>query len=145
MKTSALSEQIKSATATQEIIRRLKNSSEHIPQEQINLIIKEYIEQLQRSGYNKSEVRKYVTAGIVGYERIASRCEAEGKPLHRPGATIKKSTYKKRLTIRTTWYKKSANKLNLEARAGTREGCQFKQPTAPIFIPRTPGEYWQQS
>ena len=118
----------------------MKNTSDHIPQEEVNSILEEYIRMLTRSGYSDQDVRKYITSGITGYERIKKKCKDEGSPIHRPGYTIKRGTYRKKLNIKTNWYKKtSTDGLKLWERTGGRNGCQFKQPSAPIFVPRTPG------
>ena len=138
--TRASSDQIKSSTAVQEVIRRLKNNSEHIPQEEVNIILEDYIRMLKRSGYSDLEVKKYVTSGIIGYERVKKKRKEEGSPLHRPGYVIKRGTYKKSLNLKTTWYKKTrTDDLKLWERSGGQHGCQYKQPSAPIFVPRTPG------
>ena len=105
LKTSALSEQIKSSTATQEFIRRLKNTSEHVEQPEINNTLEEYISQLYMSGYSREDMKKYAVAALVGYQRILKSSREGGTPLHRPGAVIRKGTFKKSLGVKTNWYK----------------------------------------
>ena len=63
MKESALPETIKSSTITQEVIRRMSNTSRDVTQSRRNLILEEYLESLKRSGYNWVEIEKYCTPG----------------------------------------------------------------------------------
>ena len=146
LKDSALSESVKSSTISQEIIRRLTNTSLEASQETKNRIIEEYISTLEDSGYSQEEIRRYVTAVLVGFERRIKKHEEEGTPLHRAGANIKKSTDKKKLRIKTTWYKKKPEQANHRMKFwGKRKipvrikGCQNDPPSAPIYVQRTVG------
>ena len=55
LKTSALPEQIKPSTATQEIIRRLSNTDRSEALEVKNSILETYFESLRKSGYSESD------------------------------------------------------------------------------------------
>ena len=71
-----------------------------------NRILECYVTTLRRSGYNDNEIKKFATDGIVDYVRRVKREEEGGDPVHRDKVDIKKSTYSKKLTIKTNWYKK---------------------------------------
>ena len=69
LKSSALPENIKSATATQEIIRRLSNTDRREEQSTKNNILEDYFLCLKMSGYSVTEIRKFAVDGIKGYTR----------------------------------------------------------------------------
>merc|ERR1712082_441723 len=59
----------KIATLSQELMRRLLNTSEELDQEEKNMIIDEFGRKLRRSGYSKRQVSEILISGIQGYER----------------------------------------------------------------------------
>ena len=88
---SALPENIKSSTITQETIRRLSNTCKQTTQARVNQILEEFINSLVKSGYTIFEIRKYLTAGIVWYERRVERENSGGILVHRTGASRRKT------------------------------------------------------
>ena len=147
LQNSALSENTKSNTVTQETIRRLSNTCKITTKRRVIEILERFISSLRKSGYSMIEIRKYVTAGIVGYERRVAREQSGGTPVHRPGGAIRSATNIRKLTIRSDWYKgKSANKHDKPKMWGNKpyntkgvKGCQRDPAISPVFVPRTPG------
>ena len=93
---------------TQETIRRLSNTGSDMTQKTKNNIREEYCESLRRSGYSNFDIEKFVTPGIVGYQRRAVRESEGGTPVHRLGVNIKLSTVRKKLTIKSDWFRKTS-------------------------------------
>ena len=100
---SALAENTKQNTITQEIIGRMSNTCQNTTQYVRNTIIEKYIVELSNSGYSKSEIRKFVIPGLIGYERRVIREGKGGIPIHRPGAVIKKLTAVRKMLNTTDW------------------------------------------
>ena len=68
MERSALPENTKISTLTQDLVRRMLNTSELISQGERNLVIENYIIKLTRSGYSKVQFKRIVISGLKGYE-----------------------------------------------------------------------------
>ena len=90
MEKAALAEQTKYAVLSQEIIRRMLNTSELEPQIVRDKILEEFNGTMTTSGYEETQRRDIMTRGLKGYEKLR-RLDKEGKrPLHRRGVdTIK--------------------------------------------------------
>ena len=95
LQTSALSEQVKSNTITQEVIRRLSHTSRVETLETRISILDDYTNDMIASGYCMDELKNFITPGIVGFERRVSRELQGGAPLHRLGKDIKRSIFRK--------------------------------------------------
>merc|ERR1712082_425068 len=59
----------KIANLSQEVVRRLLNTSEELRQEEKNNILDEFGRKLRRSGYNKRQTSDILVSGIQGYKR----------------------------------------------------------------------------
>ena len=90
LQTSLLSDIIKSNTITQEVIRRLSNTSVNLDKSTKVKIIQNYIDELIHSGYCLEEIERAVTPGLVGFQRRVTRQSEGGDPIHRKGSVIKK-------------------------------------------------------
>ena len=73
LQTSALPENVKGNTITQECIRWMSNTCAGETQVSRNKILEEYFSQLRMSGYSMEEIEKYATPGLVGYVRRVKR------------------------------------------------------------------------
>ena len=115
MKNSVLPENCKIQCLANDLVRRLKNTSERLPQHQRNTVVNIYTEKLLRSGYKKDQVTKVIEAGLKGYEKIV-RLEREGKTkIHRSAASTVSSRYMKKLTGKTTWFLEKNEKQGNES------------------------------
>ena len=101
------------------------------------------IESLRISGYGKQEVIKNITAALVGYERKVQKVRAGEIKMHRKKSDIRRSTHKKKLTIKTDWYTKQGQTDRRTGWWGNKRiksinmGCMRDAPSAPLFVPRT--------
>ena len=67
--------------------------------------------------------------------------------MHRLGAIIRKKTDMRKLTIKQDWYKKQPEsedkyiitKWGNKKINTSKSGCSTDPPSAPLFVPRTPG------
>ena len=73
MKNSALGENSKIASLTQEVVRRSKNTSEEVSMEARVQILDEFHRRLELSQYNLEASRRIMVAGLRGYERIRDK------------------------------------------------------------------------
>ena len=167
MKTSAIPEQMKIQTLSNDCIRRQKNVSELLGQEERDKVTDGYASMLIQSGYSKEKTREIITAGLLGYERIR-KLEQKGKGrIHRNAAKSLSKKYKKKVIAKSTWYlskkekgegednyssEKAArtkspppsNKLGLRAKCGKNRDTAIATSTAEptvsvLFIPYTVG------
>ena len=108
---TALSENTKMATINSEIVRRMMNVSEELPNEERIVVLDKVAQKLCNSGYKLEEIRKSMVGALTGYERKvdASRrpVGAGFKPLHEGAAASHGARMKRKLTGKSTWFKKS--------------------------------------
>ena len=153
MANGAMADNMKKSTLSQEIVRRMLNTSEEQPQDERNRIIEKFIVKMQVSGYNEKQVQDIVLAGLKGYENKKSRAEKNGSELHRDSKSTMGSRVKKKLMAKNNWFKTKKNKKEIKARPGepagwtrdttrkrdtTTKNNEEKPPTTVIFVPRTP-------
>ena len=98
LKDSAMAERSKISILSQDLIRRMLNTSETIPDSERVEIIDNYIDRLVVSGYCPAQVKEIVESGLTGYERKVQRAKKSGLPLHRSASSTLAGRYKKKLT-----------------------------------------------
>ena len=105
MKKSALGENMKISSLTQEVIRRMKNTSLDVDMKERISIINKYHKRLQRSGYELQQIKKIISAGLLGWERIKKIAAESGGNINRSASEtfIKRNT--NRLLGKSTWYR----------------------------------------
>ena len=87
----------KIATLSQEVVRRLLNTSEELKQEDKNNILNEFGRKMRRSGYIKIQISEILISGIQGYKR-----KWEGRVnRHRRGEETEAGRRRKKLTGKT--------------------------------------------
>ena len=106
LKLSALRDNVKNDTVTQEFIRRLSNTGILEPQMTVNNKLEDYITELPNSWYDDNNIRRSLLSAIIGYERREAREAEGGQKVHRCGAMIKKCTRFKKMQEKENWYKK---------------------------------------
>ena len=104
MMSSAMSASAKISTLSQDLIKRMMNCSETVPQSERDGIVNDYIDRLMVSGY-ENQVREIVESGLLGYEGKLERARKSNIPLHRPALMSLASRQKKILTQKISWYK----------------------------------------
>ena len=94
MKSAAMAESAKEAILSQEILRRLFNTSKEEHPRKKEEILDKFEKKLKLSGYNNTERKKIFRRGICNYEKLLD-LEFQGKrPLHREGRTTVATRYK---------------------------------------------------
>ena len=77
----------KVATCTQEVLRRLKNTSRDLEDHHIEEILQEYFQELRESGYPQALREEILRSASKGYAKIWDlECSNRGH-LNRPGTT----------------------------------------------------------
>ena len=89
-------------TLSQEMIRRLLNCSEDLPDEQIQRITDNYAAKLHNSGYNIEQIRKIILSGVKGFGAKKTRCSKDGRRLRRTAQESQGARSKTKL-IGTSW------------------------------------------
>ena len=74
---------VKTQILANDLVRRLLNTKEDMPREEIEKVVDKYTEKLERSGHSRSKILEIAIAGIRGYENKVRRRRKEGKPLFR--------------------------------------------------------------
>merc|ERR1711952_87929 len=69
MMNSAMSMKTKIQILSNDLVRRMLNCSESIPQEERDQIVNNYIDRLDRSGYNEIQIKEIVESGLIAYTR----------------------------------------------------------------------------
>ena len=141
-KQSALGENSKIASHTQNLIRRMKCTSELLPMESRIVVIDEFCRQLISSGWGRDQVDKIVTAGLLGYENIKLEAKKSGMGIHKSAAEGAVARRRKKLVGKSSWFKnppksktKEGPKHHFKKRSEVR---QRKAPVSVLFCPQTP-------
>ena len=118
---SAHSTACKRSVHTQEILRRLLNSSKSLDwKSQVTPVITEYMKRMKQAGYGEV-YRKTVLKHALGIYDTKIKMHEEGvRPLYRPKSYKKKERKAAKIKKKHQWAKKGGY-------------------TAPIFVPATPG------
>ena len=139
---SALGENVKIASLTQNLMRRMKNTSELIPNEERVQIVEEYTTQLRRSGYSVEQTKSIIIAGLKGYETLVNKCLNGKSKMHRSAAEGPKSRKVKKLLGKARWFKKRKKIEKEKRRKKNQRQSEDKKPpeiVTVMFVPQTPG------
>ena len=153
MEKGAMSEQMKRSTLSQEVIRRMVNTSEMVEQVERNKILEVFAEKMSRSGYSRKTIQEILVAGLKGYEAKRRTAKLENRGIHRSSRDTQNKRIKNKLLGKTTWYKKKKKKgegytnqggfkekmRNGRYRRGDRKENEEEDTpiSAVMFVPRT--------
>ena len=101
---TAMNENSKVQVVTNDLVRRLLNTSQDMGVGEFRKVVDQYGQKLLNSGYDLDHTRKILIAGIKGYEGKIARCGQEGRKLRRTAKDSQGARYKKRLLGKTTWF-----------------------------------------
>ena len=104
MKTSAMGENSKIQSLANDTIRRMKNVTERLDQQERNNVVDDYARKLLQSGYGKDTVKKVIKSGLQGYEKIRKKSKEGTGRIHRNAKYSLPSRYKKKLIGKSTWF-----------------------------------------
>ena len=146
MESSAMPSNTKVSSLAQDLVRRMMNISEIRSQEERNLVTENYIQKLKRSGYCRTQVKEIIEAGLKGYESKREKCLKNGTDLHRSAQSTVKTRFMKKLTAKTSWFRKGKKKELEKKVKGKTERKKQKtgdskksiEPVTIMFVPRTP-------
>ena len=102
---TAMSENGMVASLSQEVVRRCKNTSEELTQEQKNQVLDNYTKKLLASGHNRAQAHRIMTAGLTGYERLLKKQVDGIANIHRPSSSGLAARNRKKLLNKTKWFK----------------------------------------
>ena len=146
MEKSAMAENSKNSTLSQEVIRRMLNTSELLPQGERNQVLEKFISKLEISGYNRAQIKNIIMSGLKGYESKVQRSRKQKTDLHRDAANTAGARNKKKLLGKTNWFKQKKSKKqegsgnHTWGRRTTKKNNQKNVVAKTVlFIPRTPG------
>ena len=98
---SAMDYSQKLSILSNDLVRRLLNTKESLPQEVKDKIVNDYSLTLLRSGYNISSVRQIIVSGLRDFKNKVQRAVEAGRKLHKSlDVRMKNKIYAK-----TSWFK----------------------------------------
>ena len=108
-KLSALPENMKISTLNNEVMRRMFNTSELLPDRMRCEIVDDFCQKLCNSGYDRKQSRKIIVGGLTGYERRVTlskdKTHKKWRPLHESATSTQGRRAKKKLLGKTSWFK----------------------------------------
>ena len=143
-------ENCKISTLSQDLIRRMLNTSEMVTQQERDEIVENYVTKLVVSGYSLEQIRNIIVSGLKGYQTRLERAARDGTKLHRPTRSTLAARQKKKLLSKTNWYKSKkrdedknekevSNKKSDKPGKNRQRDDGNKEPdvTSVLFVPRT--------
>ena len=109
-KNSAMGDNVKFQILSQDMVRRLLNTSDSMGAETRELVVDNYSQKLINSGYPREQVRRIIINGIRGLTNKRRRRAAEGKELRQTAARSKAKRYKDKLLSKSTWFREQGSK-----------------------------------
>ena len=112
---SALSDQVKVASLTQEVVRRLKHTRLELPHSSRMDVLESFSQKMSNSGHMNAFIKRILVAGICKYVRMVRNSQLDKnnkqfKSLHQPsGSSL--SRFRRKILARQTWYKDKKRKL----------------------------------
>ena len=139
---SALSEKTKVTSLSQDLIRRMKNTSEDLPMDERIAIIDEYTKQLIASGYSLNQTKNIIESGLLGYETLVRKVEKGDAVLHRSASEGAGARKRKKLLGKGNWFvtKKRSSFMDKQRKSKTKEINKEKEKdyTTVLFVSQTP-------
>ena len=103
---SAMGEQCKITTLTQEVIRRMRNTSREADQKERDSILTKFAVKMYRSGYREEKRREILVAGLKGYEKQLDMEDRGVRSLYRKQHEGKAGRARAKLNGRSDWFMK---------------------------------------
>ena len=144
---SAMAESSKIASLSQDVVRRMLNTDQEIPQDRRNEIVDDFVRKLSRSGYKKTQVREIIISGLKCYMRKVRNAEKVGQGVHRSASSTLEGRKRKKILAKTNWYKSKKKSEEGPATSTRGKGKQKAEKISPgereirslLFVPRTKG------
>ena len=107
---SALEENSKHQILSNDLVRRLGNVDEMQGKKVIKDVVDKYSQKLLTSGYNMTQTRKIILAGIRGWESKRDRARREQRRVHRTSRESMKNRIMKKATGKNNWFRRKKDK-----------------------------------
>ena len=130
---TAMPENNKIQVLSNEMVRRLLNTEGDLPKEEYTKIVDDYAQKLSNSGYSITQIRRIIVSGIRGYGGKVNRSKELGMELRRTAHRSQGARSIKKLTGKTTWFRKGKDKRNWY------DGGEQKQRTGGAKVWREQG------
>ena len=147
-KDSAMEENSKIQTVSNDLVRRLCNTRQSMGAEEQQKVVDQYGQKLANSGYSHEQVRRILVNGIKGFEGRRNRCIKEGRKLYRTAKESMGARHKKKLLSKYSWYKGARSRASDHYKGpkggnkkskGAAKGAVVKTiPKTVLFIEQTP-------
>ena len=106
---TAMGEDSKIRSLSNEVVRRMTNTSELLPDTTRWEIIDDYAQKLKNSGYGLQQTRRILVGGLKGYEaRLQESKTPGGRKLHRTAGESNWSRARKKLLGKSEWFRGKA-------------------------------------
>jgi hypothetical protein len=102
-----MAEYSKICSLSTEVIRRLLNTSEDVPDSVRCAILDRFAQKLMNSGYGLIQIRRISLVGIKGYEKMRRTAKVGGRKVNRSAGESSHMRVKKKLTAKREWFRKS--------------------------------------
>ena len=102
---SALSENSKVASLSQNVVRHMRNTSERLDIQERVAVVNKFTQRMANSGYSKQQAKKIIISGLKGYEAARKRAENSGLRLHRSAKSGAEGRNIRKLLAKISWYK----------------------------------------
>jgi hypothetical protein len=105
-KTTAMPEDNKIRCLSNDLIRRMLNTTELLEDNIRCKIVDDYAQKLFNSGYGLAQVRRIVMSGLKGYEaKLLESRTAGGRSLHQQARESSARRQRKKLTAKSDWFR----------------------------------------
>ena len=135
LKRSALPENGKIQSLSNEVVRRLLNIKEGEKPEFKGAVLDRYAVKLLTSGYDIEQVGRIILGGVRGFENKKKRCKQEKRPLYRTAQESGAGRRRKKLVGKTSWFKGSkGNQMGDRTLGGKKKNGKWESKGA---VPKT--------
>ena len=117
---TAMGEDAKIQILSNDLVRRLRNSSEELGKGAKVEIVDNYAQKLVNSGFRGEQLRRIVTNGIKGYESKLRRCREQGWRLHRSSTDSQGERIRRKLLGKSNWFRKRRKIVKEDEQKATR-------------------------
>jgi len=127
MNRSAIGKQQLMNILSNELIRRMEVISDELEQNEKNIIVEKFTQQLVNSEYTWRTIREIVVSGLKGYKRKERNRIQNGIPKFRSGAYSLQKRTSKKLLEKYNWFRQRKQKLESEVENETRSENASKE------------------
>ena len=146
MRDSSMAERQKMDILSNGLVRRLSNVGNNIGQCEKDRIIDHFTQQLVNSGFERKQVYEIISSGLKGYENKIERRKRARENFYRKGVETLEERTRKKLTEKTSWFKKKKRKEILKFKKNSQKnknrekyetGAETEGAKAVITVPHT--------